>query len=131
MKKILDYDPITKTTQWFHYDESTNQYGLETEQDVTHIVQANKRQFNQVDERANWKGDQHHVASIPMSVYHQLAKISNNFKDQKVIKKWLNDPDNKVFRTRPGKSDGNFDICRVADRSGELARQNRPFVTNP
>ena len=103
MKKILDYDPATKTTQWFHYDEATDQYGLETVQDVGAIVEANKGQFNQVDERANWKGDQHHIASIPLSIYHELAKISNNFKDQRVIKKWLNDPDNKVFRTRPGR----------------------------
>ena len=103
MKKILDYYPLTKTTQWFHYDESTKQYALETVQDVGDIVEANKGKFNQVDERANWKGDQHHIASIPMSIYHKLAKISNNFKDQRVIKRWLNDPDNKVFRTRPGR----------------------------
>ena len=103
MKRILDYDPDTKTTQWFHYDEATDQYGLETVQDVGAIVEANKGQFNQVDERANWKGDQHHIDSIPLSIYHELAKISNNFKDQRVIKKWLNDPDNRVFRTRPGR----------------------------
>ena len=103
MKKILDYDPLTKTTQWYHYDESTKQHALETEQDVTHIIEDSKSLFNQVDERANWKGDTHRIASIPMSIYHELAKISNNFKDQKVIKKWLNDPDNRVFRTRPGR----------------------------
>jgi len=103
MKRILDYDPETKTTQWFHYDESTGNYGLETRQDITHIVEANKAHFRQVDERANWKGDQHRVASIPLSIYHELAKVSNNFKDQKAIKRWLNNPDNRVFRTRPGR----------------------------
>jgi len=103
MKRILDYDPLTKTTQWYHYDESTKQHGLQTEQDVTHIIEGTKSVFNQVDECANWKGDTHHIASIPLSIYHRLAKISNNFKDQKVIKKWLNDPDNRVFRTRPGR----------------------------
>ena len=101
-KRILDYDPVTGTTQWFHYDSAADQYALETTQDVTKIVERNKALFRQVDERANWKGDQHHVASIPMSVYHELAKISNNFKDQRVVRRFLNNPDNRVFRTRPG-----------------------------
>jgi hypothetical protein len=102
-RRLLDYDPITKTTQWYHYDEITGDIGLETEQDVTAIVEHNKSIFNQFDERTPWKGDKgHHVASIPMTIYNELAKISNNFKDEKVIRKWLNDPDNRVFRVRPG-----------------------------
>ena len=102
-KRVLDYDPATGITQWFHYDEATGDMGLETEQDVTSVIESTKGAFNPVDERASWKGDVHKVASIPMTIYHELAKISNNFKDQRVIRKWLNDKDNRVFRTRPGK----------------------------
>ena len=101
-RRLLDYDPLTKTTQWYHYDDATGDMGLETEQDVTDLVAHNKRIFSQVDERTPWTGDVHKVASIPLSIYHELAKISNNFKDKKVIRKWLNDPDNRVFRVRPG-----------------------------
>ena len=103
MKRILDYDPVTKITQWYHYDDITGNISLENVQDVTDIVEHNKRIFNQADERKTWKGDTHKVASIPNVIYHQLAKASNNFKDQAVIRRWLNDPDNKVFRTRPGR----------------------------
>ncbi len=103
MKRVLDYDPATGITQWFHYDEATGDIGLQTQQDVTAIIEGTKGAFNPVDERAPWKGDVHKVASIPMSIYHELAKISNNFKDERVIRKWLNDKDNRVFRTRPGK----------------------------
>jgi len=103
MKRVLDYDPATGITQWFHYDEATGDIGLQTQQDVTAIIGDTKGVFNQTDERAPWKGDVHKVASIPMGIYHELAKISNNFKDQRVIRKWLNDKDNRVFRTRPGK----------------------------
>ena len=102
-KRVLDYDPATGITQWFHYDEITGDMGLESEQDVTSIVEGTKGAFNPVDERAAWKGDVHKVASIPMTIYHELAKISNNFKDQRAIRKWLNDRDNLVFRTRPGR----------------------------
>ena len=103
MKRVLDYDPATGITQWFHYDEITGDIGLETQQDVTAVIEGTKGEFNPVDERAPWKGDVHKVASIPMTIYHELAKISNNFKDERVIRKWLNDKDNRVFRTRPGK----------------------------
>ena len=103
MKRVLDYDPATGITQWFHFDEITGDIGLETQQDVEAVIEGTKGAFNQIDERAPWKGDVHKVASIPMVIYHQLAMISNNFKDQRVIRKWLNDKDNRVFRTRPGR----------------------------
>lgn len=102
-RRLLDYDPVTKTTQWFHYDDATGAMSLETEQDVSAIIEANKAHFNQTDERTAWKGDVHRVAQIPMSLYHELAKVSNNFKDQRVVRKFLNDSDNRVFRTRPGR----------------------------
>ena len=50
-KRILDYDPVTGTTQWFHYDSAADRYALETTQDVTKIVERNKALFRQVDER--------------------------------------------------------------------------------
>ena len=103
MKRVLDYDSATGITQWYHFDEATGDVGLETQQDVTAVIEGTKGAFNPVDERAPRKGDVLKVASVPMVIYHQLAKISNNFKDQRVIRKWLNDKDNRVFRTRPGR----------------------------
>jgi len=41
------------------------------------------------------------VASIPMNIYFDL-KQRGILNDQKKMKQWLNDPDNKYFRTRPG-----------------------------
>tara|TARA_R100001086_G_scaffold234338_1_gene156558 strand:+ start:76 stop:390 length:315 start_codon:yes stop_codon:yes gene_type:complete len=103
MKRVLDYDQATGITQWFHYDDTTGDIGLQTRQDVTAVIEGTKGSFNQTDERKRWKGDVHKVASIPMVIYHELAKISNNFKDQRAVRKWLNDKDNRVFRTRPGR----------------------------
>jgi|TARA_R110000824_G_scaffold133216_1_gene295892 hypothetical protein len=109
MRRVLDSDPATGITQWFHFDESTGDLGLETQQDVTSIVEHNKALFNQVDERARWSnplrpsGGQTLLATVPTSIHHELMKITNNGKDQKALNKWLNDPDNRVFRTRPGR----------------------------
>jgi len=54
-----------------------------------------------VDERAGWKGEFHRVASIPMSIYSQL-KAESKLEDQEYMKCWLNDPENRFFRVRPG-----------------------------
>jgi hypothetical protein len=68
---------------------------------VTAIIEENKQEYAQVDERARW-GEWSRVASIPMSIYFQL-KAEGKLDDQEYMKKWLNDSDNQYFRTRAGK----------------------------
>ena len=51
-------------------------------------------------------GKQYHgmrVATIPFNVYEMWMKETNGAiqKDSKLLKKYLNDPDNKYFRTTP------------------------------
>jgi hypothetical protein len=109
MKRILDYDPVTKTVQFYHEDELTGDVALETRQDITAIVEHNKFLYNQFDENARWTDPlrpsvgQTHYARLPTVIHAQLMKITNGGKDQKAFKKWMNDPDNRVFRTRPGR----------------------------
>ncbi len=74
---------------------------IQTVQDVEDVAESNKQSFNQVDERANWQGDMHKVASIPMAIFYDL-KRKGILDDPAAMKKWLNDSDNRVFRTRPG-----------------------------
>lgn len=81
---------------------------IQTVQDVSDIVEANKKEFNSYDERARWSGDPfgNKVASIPLTVIDDLNKlgIMRGFHvvDQKRFKAWLNERDNQAFRTRPG-----------------------------
>jgi len=81
---------------------------FETRQDVSGIVEANKREFNQYDERAKWSDEVYgnKVASIPLTVIDDLNKqgIMRGFHilDEKRFRHWLNERDNRVFRTRPG-----------------------------
>ena len=103
MKRILDYDPVTKTVQFYHEDELTGDVALETRQDITAIAEHNKALFNQVDERARWGNRNIHIATIPNSILEGVRKLTNNFKDKAAFDRWMDDPDNRVFRTRPGK----------------------------
>ena len=58
----------------------------------------NKREYN---ETPNKYRDVNKVASIPLSVYYEL-KRKGIADDPKGFRKWLNDGDNRVFRTRAG-----------------------------
>ena len=48
--------------------------------------------------------DTHLVARIPLTVLAELTKTGQHpSQDQKAFARWLDRPDNRVFRTRPGK----------------------------
>lgn len=97
----FDSDPDAGITRTFHHDPDTDVSTIHTEQDVTEIIADNKVNFNAIDEQSCWK-DTNRVASIPMSLYFDL-KAKGIIDDQAAMKKWLNDPDNRFFRTRPGR----------------------------
>ena len=100
-KRLFSTDEEQGITRYFHFDEETGQATIQTQQDVTAIIEENKQEYAQVDERARW-GEWSRVASIPMSIYFQL-KAEGKLDDQEYMKKWLNDSDNQYFRTRAGK----------------------------
>lgn len=99
-KRLFDYDPFLGITEYFYYDPDADKVTIQQVQDTTRIVEQNKAQFNAIDERAKW-GDWSKVASIPISVWADL-NAKGITRDKAAFKKWLNNPDNKYFRTRPG-----------------------------
>jgi hypothetical protein len=99
-RRLFDKDPAMGTTTYFHYDDDAGSMTLETLQETDDIVEGNKQDFN--DAPAHWRGDMHKVASIPMTLYMQL-KREGIIDDPRAFKRWLNDRDNRFFRTRPGK----------------------------
>jgi len=98
-RRIFDTDPLTGITRYWHV-KSDGEFVIETQQQVSDIAEANKRSFANTDTKAKY-GDMAKVASIPLNVYYEL-KRQGIVDDPKAMKKWLNDPDNRVFRTRGG-----------------------------
>ena len=103
-KWLLDRDPLTGITEWFVPDEQDGTFTIQTSQDVENIVEANRDHFNQFNSIRDGYGENigasTKVASIPLNVFFELKKRFGH--DQKAWKRWLNDPDNAAFRTRPG-----------------------------
>jgi hypothetical protein len=81
---------------------------IETRQDITEILEQNKKEYNSFDEKSRWSDNLlgNKIASIPMTVIDDLNKsgIMRGFHivDEKRMKAWLNERDNRVFRTRTG-----------------------------
>jgi hypothetical protein len=98
MSRLLGFDPITQKTDTWH-DEPDGGVVVASEQDVTDIIEQNKEDYNA---RSGFKGDWHHVARIPLAIYEDLMR-KGIADDPARLKKWLDNPDNRAFRSHPGK----------------------------
>ena len=103
-KRTLDFDPLTGIKNEFIFEAgdtpSQDKFVIQTTQDVTDIIRKNKVSLNEVDKHQPW-GEWSKVASLPLSIYFDL-KQQGILDDKTAFKKWLNDPDNKYYRTRGG-----------------------------
>jgi hypothetical protein len=90
-----------------YYADGEGGLVIETTQDVTPIIEANKAQYNATDERKRWGDGWERVGSIPLTMIQKLNEmgICKGFAivDQKKMKAFLNDPENRYLRTRPGR----------------------------
>ena len=105
MKKLLSADADTAMVQTAYADGEGGLI-IETAQDISAIIESNKASYAQTDERARW-GEWARIGSIPLAVIQDLNRkgLLRGFHiiDQKKFKAWLNDPENRYFRTRPGR----------------------------
>jgi hypothetical protein len=93
-------------TRTYFHDVDENTVALETVQDVGPIIEANKRDLNNVDDPRI--GDGKLVARISMVMLMQLVQqgildCGLAVLDDKRFSRWLNDNDNRNWRTWPGK----------------------------
>lgn len=97
----LDYDPVTGVTRWWiQIDEK--HAAICTQTPVDGLFDRNRELYaNSLSKR--W-GDGQVAASIPLDVYYAsgYAEADKNG-DDKWKKRFLNDPDNRKFRTFKGR----------------------------
>jgi hypothetical protein len=94
---ILNHDPSNGITTYYHYDQATGLSEVWDEQDVDTIIEHNKR--SQTADRGRFGdglGDR--VATIPLVVLGELDRQGIT-RDRKAFARWLNDSDNRFFRT--------------------------------
>jgi hypothetical protein len=98
--RLFSVTPEDLAWETFHYDPASDTFAIASKQDITALAERNKAEYNAAPSRHG----EHFVryASIPGNVYADLQRrgIAD---DEKAFKAWLEDPDNRVFRTRPGR----------------------------
>jgi len=110
---IDEYNSPSTIKTRMHIDESENKYHFEDVQDVQPLLDMNKKESNMGNESLKFKGElgkqagMTKVASIPLIVVQQLAKKgimtnSGAIKDKIRFRKWLNNPENRLFRIYNG-----------------------------
>lgn len=107
MKKILDVqNGVVRTA----YDDGDGGLIIKHSSDLTDFIEHTKAQYNENSKSTGW-GDspidsRNKIASLPTEIINDLnAKgIMRGYyiMDQKAMKRWLNNPENRVFRTRGG-----------------------------
>ncbi len=98
---LFSYDPATGRTVWIM--EEGDKTHVRTDYPVASLIDANAQQRNMADK--SWKGDWHHIASVPLNLLHDentglLEAVTQG--DDKHVSRWLNDADNRAWRVKEG-----------------------------
>jgi len=104
-RRHFDTDELTGAVETFYFDHTTDTFTIERTQDVTPIIETAK--FLQNNNESGWKGEWHHVAHIPVELLPLLQKqgimdCAGRILDKGKLKAWVNDRDNRAFRTKLG-----------------------------
>jgi hypothetical protein len=106
--RLFGHDPDTGMTEYFHYDQHTGGFVIETQQDVSAIIDLNRHRYNATERSTKYGDGLEQIASIPNVVLMDLAKQqivspTGQILDDRKYRQWLNDPANEAFRVRRGK----------------------------
>ena len=102
-KHIIDKDNTRHTE--IQFDSGDDSFNFKTTQNVTPILEENKEKYNEYGDKLSLgkRGEWHHAASIPITVWEKWMKDTNGAieKDTKLLAAYLNDPDYKYFKVAP------------------------------
>lgn len=74
-KRLIEYDPLTRTGTYHDYDHSSKKTIITTEQDVQAILESNKQMANDSSyKRQGIKDDWYHFARVPNNVLLEIME---------------------------------------------------------
>ena len=97
--KLFDYDPLYRRAVWVNHDRENGLMHFRVDYDVSELLEQNKEAYNNAPR--GWAGEyMHHIAKVPLNLYYdQLEPMKG---DDKAFDRWLNDPENRGWRTKKG-----------------------------
>lgn len=84
-------------------DNERQGWEIKTEYYADPTLEANKIELN--NQASGWKGDYHKVASLSPAIAYGDGYIAQALRqgDDKAVSRWMNDSDNRAWRTKAGK----------------------------
>lgn len=100
MKLRLNETPEQRIRRIWHEDHAG--FAIQTRQDVEPIMELTKEEQKDSDGK-RYNDFLTLVARIPTSIYYSIIRGAKTEEERdERIKRWLNDPDNRVFRSKAG-----------------------------
>jgi len=102
--ELFDWDPYTGRTVWHYFDGQTDHFRVDYP--VDSLLKQNEIERNESER--GWKGDWHKVASVPAPLFFGMGESGDGLLkalkngDDKWVRRWLNDSDNRAWRTKEG-----------------------------
>lgn len=96
--ELVEYNPHLKRSVWKYFDGQRNHF--KTSYEVDDILKANAQERNATSGQ-RW-GEWRKVASIPIGLFYDNLGVAVQNRDDKYVNKFLNDADNRHFRTFEG-----------------------------
>lgn len=106
-RRLFDRNDAFGITRYSHYDEDRDLLIVETWQDAQAIIDQNAAQRLGTDKHTRYGDGMQKVATIPLNILEDLMQKKvlvpgGDGEGNKRLRAWLNDADNRAFRTREG-----------------------------
>lgn len=106
-KRLLSADAEAGYREWYCTDDDGN-VAIQTEWFVDPILEIAKAEYNAFSHKSvtKFKDDVlNHVGFIPKYVIDYEWRVNGRkmLADKEYVRHWLNQPENKAFRTKPGR----------------------------
>ncbi|WP_312362515.1 hypothetical protein [Ensifer sp.] len=96
---LHDHDMASGRCVWHHFDGEKDVFRVDYP--VDNLISENQGVRNSAEKA--WRGDWHRVASIPLNVAHSSGLVAAHSQgDDRFVKRFLNDGDNRAWRTKDG-----------------------------
>lgn len=96
--ELMQYEPALKRSLWSYFDGQKTHYRHTYE--VDDILDVNRTEYN--ENHGKRFGEWRKVASIPSGIFFDSLGTAAQNRDQAYINRFLNDSDNRAFRTFAG-----------------------------
>jgi hypothetical protein len=96
---LVDHDPQLGRSVWHLCQDGFDHFRIDYQ--VEHLLEQNRADYNVA--QTGWKGDWHKVASVPHNILHDGLDQAIQQQDRDYVKRWLNNSDNRAWRTKPGR----------------------------